>query len=99
MAGSNEEKIDLAGLISDDSRFDGDEEMKARLEAKAADFDPTPYWEYYEYLLISSQLLGEESQRDCPRGTLSLSAIKKTLFSYADGEKSLSNPTTGQVVR
>lgn len=48
MAGSNEEKIDLAGFISDNSSLNGEEEMKARPEAKAADFDPTPYWEYHK---------------------------------------------------
>ena len=48
---SSDEEIDLADVISDDSSFYGDEETKARLEARAAAFDPAPYWESHEYQL------------------------------------------------
>lgn len=36
-------------FLSNDSSFYGDEETKARLEARAANFDPAPYWESHEH--------------------------------------------------
>ncbi|KAL8890631.1 MAG: hypothetical protein Q9192_005841 [Flavoplaca navasiana] len=43
--------VNCADLISDDSSFYGDDDDKARLEAKCAAFDPASYWEHHEHLL------------------------------------------------
>ncbi|KAI4237481.1 MAG: hypothetical protein LQ349_001825 [Xanthoria aureola] len=49
MRKSDEEEIGTAGFLSDDSSFYGDEDTKARLEARAANFNPAPYWESHEH--------------------------------------------------
>ena len=50
--GDNQDgSVNGADLISDDSSFYGDDEDKARLEAKCAAFDPASYWEHHEHLL------------------------------------------------
>ncbi|KAL8711087.1 MAG: hypothetical protein Q9220_004468 [cf. Caloplaca sp. 1 TL-2023] len=47
---------DLASFISDDSSFYGssaprDDETRAKLEQRAQEYDPAPYWAHHEHLL------------------------------------------------
>ncbi|KAL8844314.1 MAG: hypothetical protein Q9176_001224 [Flavoplaca citrina] len=53
MTGTHDESDGTAagGYISSDSSFYGDAEDRARLEERAASFDPTNYWKHHPHLL------------------------------------------------